>query len=110
MVVCQLLDQDLHLCLDRNQGCSAVLCPTVDVGICSVSVLACEDMPAWCIMYLYGQKVQLCKPAVTELPRGYFVCFSMLQSLIDQTRPEEWFLSRENGLEDCGTLRALSTT
>ena len=47
--------------------------------------------------------------AVTEPPHGYFVCFSMLQSLIkNQTQPEEWFLSCENGLEDCDTLRALS--
>ena len=38
------------------------------------------------------------------------ICFSMLQSLINQTQPEEWFLSHENGLEGCGTLRALSTT
>ena len=46
---------------------------------------------------------------VTEPHRGYSVCFSMLQSLINQTQPAEWFLSRENGLEGCGTLRALST-
>ena len=46
---------------------------------------------------------------VTELPHGYFICFSMLQSLINQTQREEWFLSGENGMEDCGTLRALST-
>ena len=69
-----------------------------------------QDAPAWCIMYLYGQKVQLYMLVVTELPRGYFVCFLMLQSLINQTQPEEWFLSCENGLEDCGTWRALSTT
>ena len=47
---------------------------------------------------------------VTEPPLGYFVCFSKLQSLISQIQPEEWFLSHENDLEDCGTLRALSTT
>ena len=34
----------------------------------------------------------------------------ILQSLINQTQPEEWFLSCENSLEDYGTLRALSTT
>ena len=61
-------------------------------------------------MYLYGQKVQLYMLVVTEPPHGYFVCFLMLQSLINQTQPEEWFLNRENGLEDCPTLRALSTT
>ena len=33
----------------------------------------------------------------------------MLQSLIIQTQPVEWFLSHENGLGGCGTLRALST-
>ena len=60
-------------------------------------------------MYLYGQKVQSYMLVVIELPCGYFVCFLMLQSLINQTQPEEWFLNCENGLEDCGTLRALST-
>ena len=97
------------LCLDHNQGHSAVLRLTVDVSICSVSVLACQDAPAWCIMYLYGQKVQLYKLIVTEPPPGYFVCFLMLQSLINQTQPEGWFLNRKNGLEDYGTLRVLST-
>ena len=46
---------------------------------------------------------------VTEPSQKYFVCSLMLQSLINQTQPEEWLLSRDNGLEDCGTLRALST-
>ena len=46
---------------------------------------------------------------LTELPLGYFVCFLMLQSLINQTQPEELFSNCENGLGDCGTLRALST-
>ena len=32
----------------------------------------------------------------------------MLQSLINQTQPEEWYLCHENGLEGCGTLRVLS--
>ena len=82
---------------------------TVDVGICSVSILVCQGVPAWCIMYLCGQKVQSYMFVVTEPPLGYFVCFSMLQSLINQTQPEELFLNRENDLEDCGTLRALST-
>ena len=35
--------------------------------------------------------------------------FSMLLSLISQTWPEEYFLNHENDLEDCDTLRALST-
>ena len=110
MVVCQLLDQDLHLCLDHNHGHSAVLHLTVDVGKYSVSVFACQDVPAWCIVFLYGQKVQSCMLVVTELPLGYFIFFSKLQSLISQIQPEEWFLSHENDLKDCGTLRALSTT
>ena len=46
---------------------------------------------------------------MTELLLGCFVCFSMLLSLISQTQLEEWFLNHENDLEDCGTLRALST-
>ena len=109
VVVHQLLNQGLRLCLDCNQGHSAVFHLTVDVGISSVSVLACQDAPAWCIMYLYGQKVQSCMPIVTEPPCAYFVCFLMLLSLINQTQLEEWFLNCENDLEDCGTLRALST-
>ena len=47
---------------------------------------------------------------VTKPPLQYFVCFLMLQSLINQTQPEELFLNCENGLGDCGTLKALSTT
>ena len=43
-------------------------------------------------------------------PLGYFVYFLRLLSLITQTQSEEWFLSHENGLEDYGTLRVLSTT
>ena len=109
VVVRQLLDQGLRLCLDHNQGHSAVLHPTVDVGIYSVSVLVCQGVPAWCIMYLYDQKVQPYTLVVTEPPCGYFVCFSMLQSLINQTQPEEWFLNHESGLGDCDTLKALST-
>ena len=105
----QLLDQGLHLCLDHNQGCSAVLRTTLDVGICSLSVLVCQGVPGWCIMYLYSQKVQSYMLVVTEPPLAYFVCFSMLQSLINQTQPEELFLNHENGLGDYGTLRALST-
>ena len=68
MVVHQLLDQDLCLCLDHNWGHSAILHPTVDVGICSVSVLVCQDVPAWCIMYLYGHKVQSYMFVVTQPP------------------------------------------
>ena len=45
-------------------------------------------------------------PVVTEPP---LVCSLMLLSLISQTRLEEWFLNCENDLEDCGTLRVLST-
>ena len=56
----------------------AVLHLTVDVDICSVSVLAYQDAPAWCIMYLYGHKVQLYVLVVTELPHGYFVCEAFL--------------------------------
>ena len=97
-----------HLCLDRNQGHSTVLHPTVDVGISNVSVLACQDVPAWYIVYLYGQKVQLYMPVVIELPHVYFVCFSMSLSLINQIGVEECFLNHENDLEDCGPLRALS--
>ena len=48
-------------------------------------------------------------PVVTELLPGCFVCFLMLLSLISQTQLEEWFLNHENDLEDCGTLRELST-
>ena len=47
---------------------------------------------------------------VPGLPLEYFVYFLRLLSLITQTQSEEWFLSHENGLEDCGTLRVLSTT
>ena len=47
--------------------------------------------------------------AVTGPPLGYFVYFSRLLSLITQIQSEELFLSHENGLEDCGTLRILST-
>ena len=79
------------------------------MGISSVSVLACQDVPAWSIVYLYGQKVQSYMPVVTEPPHVYFVCFSISLSLINQTQLEEWFLNHENDLEDCGTLRALST-
>ena len=43
-------------------------------------------------------------------PLEYFVCFSKLQSLITQIQFGEWFLGHENGLEDCDTLRVLSTT
>ena len=85
VVVRQLLDQGLHLCLDHNQGHSAVLCLTVDVGISSVIVLTSQDVPAWYIVYLYGQKVPSYMPVVPELPHVYFVCFTMLQSLISQT-------------------------
>ena len=60
-------------------------------------------------MYLYGQKVPSYMIAVTEPPLGYFVCFSMLQSLTSQTQPEELYLNCKNGLGDCGTLKALST-
>ena len=52
MVVHQLLDQGLRLCLDCNQECSTVLYLTVDVGISSVSVLVFQDVPAWYIDYL----------------------------------------------------------
>ena len=38
-----------------------------------------------------------------------FCMFLMSLSLMDQTQLEEWFLNHENDLEDCGTLRALST-
>ena len=48
-------------------------------------------------------------PVVTKPLLGCFVHFSMLLSLINQTQLEEWFLSHENDLEDCGTLRTLST-
>ena len=39
----------------------------------------------------------------------YFVCFLRLLPLITQIQSEEWFLSHENDLEDCDTLRVLST-
>ena len=83
VVVHQLLDQDLNLCLDHNQGHSTVLRLTVGVGIGSVSVLACQDVPAWYIVYLYGQRVPLYMPVVTGLPHVYFVCFSMSLALIN---------------------------
>ena len=54
--------------LDRNWEHSAVLHLTGDVGICSVSVLACQDAPAWCIMYLCGHKVQSYMLVVTQPP------------------------------------------
>ena len=38
-----------------------------------------------------------------------FVCFLRLLSLITQIQSEEWLLSHENDLEDCDTLRVLST-
>ena len=109
MIVHQLLVQCLCLCLDCNQGHLAVSHPTVDVDICNVSVLVCQGAPDWCIMYLYGQKVLSYMLVVTEPPLGYFVYFLMLQSLINQTQPEELFLNHENGLGDCGTLKVLST-
>ena len=48
-------------------------------------------------------------PGVTGPSLGYFVCFLRLLSLITQIQSEEWFLSHENFLEDCDTLRVLST-
>ena len=48
-------------------------------------------------------------PVVPELSLEYFVCFLRLLFLITQIWSEEWFLSHENDLEDCDTLRVLST-
>ena len=47
--------------------------------------------------------------AGTGLSLEDFVCFSRLLSLITQIQSEEWFLSHENDLKDCDTLRVLST-
>ena len=81
----------------------------MDVGIYNVSVFVCKDVPAWCVMQLYGQKVPSYMLAVLGLSLEDFVCFLRLLSSITQIQSEEWFLSHENDLEDCDTLRVLST-
>ena len=81
----------------------------MDVGIYSVFVFVCQDAPAWCVMQLYGQKVLLYMLAVLGPSLVDFVHFLRLLSSIAQIRSEEWFLSHENDLEDCDTLRVLST-
>ena len=60
-------------------------------------------------MQLYGQKVPSYMLAVIGPSLEDFVCFSRLLSLITRIWSEEWFLSHENDLEDCDTLRVLST-
>ena len=50
---------------DHNLGHSTVLCPTVNVDICSVSVPVYPDAPVWYITYLYGHKVPSCMLVVT---------------------------------------------
>ena len=82
----------------------------MNVGIYSVSVIVCQDAPAWCIMYLSGLKGPSYMFVLTGPPLGYFVHFSRLLSLITQIQPEEWFSSHEIDLEGCGALRVLSTT
>ena len=60
-------------------------------------------------MLLYGQKVPLYMLAVIGPSLEDSVCFSRLLSSITQIQSEEWFLSHENDLEDCNTLKVLST-
>ena len=81
----------------------------MNVGIYSVSVFVFQDASAWCIMQLCGQRVLSYMLAGTGLSLEDFVHFLRLLSLITQIQSEEWFLSHENDLEDCDTLRLLST-